>query len=275
LWIPPGLRVDWNETQSLEILNPFDGDSAIVASIEQNQGVPISITGDWLPDEPNAAAVLESWQALRELKGREFDLFILSDHGFRNCVLSSLKFEIPRDGQLGMIRFDAEIFCPESGPTTEIQLDFTNYDSEYPYAAQVGRPSGDAQSGGSVVSGQPNQQIFAVNFPGIQDETTANGQEFRIAIGGETGKTWMVYGVQIVGAEPLGASGTSAVRVSVGSVSAGGGYVEATISQSAHFGSRAAGTLEVVSGATLYCFVSTAGGHSNLQVSILLKQVNA
>jgi hypothetical protein len=269
-YLPPGLAASWTESQGLTVLKPYRGDRAIVAAIEATEGITVSMSGEWMFDDPTTASVLAAWQDLRQLKGRSFDLFLFSDEGFPGCALQSLDLEIPRT-RMEMLRFSLAVFCPASGPTTALQLPFTDYQTEYPYAAQVGRPRGNARSGGSVMAGQPVLQSLQVMFPGVQDETTAAGQEFRLVVGGEVGRNWVVTGLQITGAEPLGSTGETRVRASGGGVGSGSGFVEASVASGAHFGSRATGTLVVASGSTLHCWCSTSGGHQNLQVTATLK----
>ena len=270
LYIPPALQVSWEESQGLTVLKPFGADRAVIAAVEATEGLTIQMTGEWLVDDPTTASVLAAWQSLRELKGRTFDFFLFNDEGFPGCALQTIGLEVPQT-ELGTIRFQMSIYCPSSGPTTALQLPFTDYETEYPYAAKVGRPRGNARSGGGTVTGQPVLQTIQLQMPGVQDETTTAGQEFRIVVGGETGRNWSVRSVQIFGAEPLGATGETRIRVSSGAVGSGSGFIEASVGQTAHFGSVATGALTVASGSTLYAFVSTAGGHQNLQVAITLR----
>jgi hypothetical protein len=273
LWIPPGLAVNIVEEQKVTALNPLRGNRAIVAALERNQGQAISIQGDWIESDPTTKSVLDAWVSLRNLFGRTFDFFIFSDRGFRNCVIRSMGREIPRT-KLGVINFSLEIFCPEPAETTAIQLAFTDFESEYPYANRVGRPLDEAASGGEIVSGQPALQIFNLTFPGVQDEATAAGQETRFVVGGESGTNWVVKRVQVVSCEPLSSTGTSTVRVSTGGVGSPMGFVAASVGVGAHFGDPVAGTLVVSAGETLFAFVTQGQGHQNLQVAVTLQQQN-
>jgi hypothetical protein len=268
------LAVDWTESQGLQILKPYQANRAIVAAIETTEGQTVNLSGEWWAASPTTKSMLDFHDTLRELKGREFDLFLYSDRGFRDCVLESISLEYPANGG-GRTVFQANIFCPEPGPTTAIQLSFSDYNLEYPYAAEVGRPTGDAASGGGTVSGQPVLQTVNLQFPNVQDAVGVNGQEIRWAVGGETGRTWRVISVQVAAAEPAEATGASSFKVSAGSVAAASGFVECTVGQNAHFGSVQAGTLDVLSGSTLYAWCSVAGGHANVQVAIVLRLENA
>jgi hypothetical protein len=274
-WLPPWVDVDSTRGQSVELISVPQSSTAIITSVQPNQGTHLNLVVSGMRAPHTQEDVLywfeEMWDALSGPE-KVFDLFIFSDRAWRGCALETQRDRIGLDPLVLIENTSLSIVCPYSKPDTNAQLTFTDYESEYPYANLVGRPRGSAVTpGGGTPLLQSSYQTPGGHFPG-GDVVTPTGQEIRVTVGGTTGSQWTLEKLQVVSADPTDATGTTTVRVStvpIGTV--GGSQINATVGSTAYFGSPASGSIAVTAGSTLYVYIPTTGGHANVQFTLWLK----
>ncbi len=272
-YLPPWIAITDSWAQTVDVLRPVYGSRPIIADIYDNEPVTLSLEATGIAQGAGKTRQILDWmEELRsQLRGRTFSLYLFNDRGYDVCALSSNQQNIPL-GRLASLTTSIEIISESSSNATLPTLDFpTGYDNEYPYAHLVGRPDGDASSGGGVSVIQAPRQTPGGQFPGGVYETTANGSEQRFVVGGQAGSQWVLDQFQITSAGNNDASGDTTVTISTASVSGGGSSLQATVTPSQKFSSVVTGNIIVTAGSTLYVYTSAAGGHSDVQYSFQLK----
>lgn len=274
-YLPPWLELDETRSQQITVFSPAEADGATITGIRKNQGTEIQVRVRDIPDTPSTADVLYWFEQLwSHLSGRQFKLFIFSDRAWPNCALRSQRNVIGL-GPLTMLpEIPLTIFSTANQPDTSLQLDFAGgYANDYPYAHLVGSPSGDAWEPEDLIPvTEPSIANHGGVWPGAASSVTTAGFEHRHVVGGTTGSTWRIKGIQITSAKKVSAVGTTTVRVSTAPVGGmGGSAADASISSTQVFSSETSANIQVTAGDTLYVSLHAAGNHSDVQYKIRLE----
>jgi hypothetical protein len=276
-FLPPWLDVDIVRSQTVDFQPIPQWNNGIITSVRPNQGTRINITASGVvkaeQSQASILALLEAIYANMSGEDNTFTFFLYNDRGWPGCALESQRehfgytemHNVMQDTQLSII-------CPYNQPDTNLQLTFSNFNEEYPYADIVGRPLGDAVTPGEVVALMQSLQTPHVFFPG-QPAVTDAGAEHRIIIGGETGSQWSLRSLQITWSNPGDASGTTTVRASTAPVGGSGSNINATVGVSANYGAVASGAITLTAGDSIYVYIPTggAGGHANIECNLIMK----
>lgn len=271
-WLPPSLTLSDGWSQDVELISPPYTSRAIIAEVNDNQGVRLNLTIRGADACYNERQVLDWMEELRtQFRGKTFSLYLFNDRGYERCALDGSDLNIPlglmrrREGSLSIVSEDVM--------TTNLEtLTFPGgYENDYPYAHLVGRPEGDASGGGPVIVSQPSMQIMKGTFLGGVESVTEAGDEQRFVVGGSPGSLWSLEAVQISSAETFNATGTTQIVVKPQPVGTPSAQIFASVSALEKFSAEGVGNISVAAGSTVYAYATQAGGHQNVQFHFRLK----
>jgi hypothetical protein len=266
-FLPPWVDVEITRSQRVSMVSPPRTGNAVITSVSKNAGARISITAAGVPDAQSQAAVLawlnQVWEALSG-EDKTFDLFIYSHEAWAGCALESQSESYGTKLMLAIEDLRLDIICPNDAPDPTRQLNFTNFNAEYPFADVVGRPLGDADEPEvPTIIMQPSIQNISGIFAGQHFD--AGGSTFKFIVGGNAGSRWKLGSLAITSAENFDASDSSKVKISVGEYEDDETGIEAEISETQTSSGRVTGNIEVTAGDSLFVFLTKANGHSNIQ----------
>lgn len=261
-WLPPWVSASEQRSQQVEVISVPATDAAVLGEVRPNQGARISLSATYAPGTTNARTVLDLFESIwNACKGQRFVFFLFSDRGWSECALASFNPAIPLGGPLNFLQATLDIVSASSEPSTDNQLDFEDYDSDYPHAAEVGRPAGGASSGGgSIVMVERPRQVFNGEFNGARPSASANGTEHRFVVGGSSGSLWRLKVAQITACEDVSDEDLT-LRFSTTSKAAGGGSnVDVTLDAGDRFSAAASANILFAQGSTVYVWIQASGG---------------
>lgn len=279
VWLPPGLRITTARSQEVRAYPIPRTSSAVIGSVTPNQGMSIRIEVDELANPVTQAKALEVIRSLwTHMKGRTFTLWIFSDRAWVGCALRDLDDDtLAGDGPSVRIRARLEIYCPYNEADTSQQLAFDDYDEDYPYAAFVGRPLGDAVSPTDPEEGvivPTAQQTFPGKFEGLA-EVTPNGGGHRFIVGGPAGSQWRVKRA-IVSRALVVDSEADETELTVSDVDVddmpGAKELVFTVAGGVSNGAVATGNLLFTAGDEVFVHITASdGGHADVQFVVMLE----
>lgn len=277
-WLPPWMSVKTVRSLMVERVSVPHADSAVIAAVRDNQGARITITARYKPGTSSQAIVLAAMETLwANLADGPFRFHYWSDRGWPNCAAISMEDDIPLGDTLTYLAAQIEIVSATSRPDTSLSLAFSNYDSQYPYAAEVGRPSGDAPDpGGSIPVNQRSMQTPTLVLAGMQNsgQVTSEGAEWQYRVGGTTGSLWRLKGVKVTAAQTPGL-GDLVVRFGNDSIANGGGdYVDLTLPEGEIVSAEQSADILFFAGQTLYGYIVDAPeiiGPGGVQIALRLE----
>ena len=274
-WLPPFLEIEETRSQRVDLVSLPNVDAAVITDIRANQGARLSLRVTYIPDNMTTAEVLsiieQIWAALA---GREFTLRVWSDRAWASCALSSMSTKVGLDPLVVLDGAPLEIISASSAPSLDLQYTFSDYATEYPYAADVGRPLGNAASGSTAMAN--SLAPYSGAFHGVVDAETAVGKDQAHYVGGASGSRWRLIGVQIISAENWIADAITQVKAStVPKGTAGGQAITASVAAAAIYGAKATGSIEFTAGQRIYVHIPTggAGNHTNVQYRLDLQPI--
>lgn len=122
----------------------------------------------------------------------------------------------------------------------------------------------------------PLAQIFTimVDFPGVAEVTGAgnvNRFQKRVTIPGADGSTMHIIGMRLVGVSGLtGASGNTVFKVSDAAYDGAGNVITHTVAFDAPQAALTEGDLEIAANADAYVFLTSANGHVDAQLELIV-----
>jgi hypothetical protein len=272
-YLPPWISVRDSWSQNVEVLKPPYGTRPIIAEVYDNEPVSLTLEATGIAESTGKARQVLDWMAeLRsQLRGRTFSLYLFNDRGYETCALTGNEQNIPL-GRLTFLDTTIGIISETSSEAALPTLDFpSGYDNEYPYAHLVGRPDGEASTGGGISVIQAPRQTPGGHFPGPLYAVTAAGDEQRFTVGGGEGSQWTLDQLQITSAGIGDASGPTTIVLSTTPIGVSGTSTQATVSSAQKFSTVAISGITVTAGTTLYAYATAAGGHTDVQFAFQLK----
>lgn len=271
-WLPvPVLR--WRTRPVLEPPTVFDVPlgALVPKGVARVKGYRIQMSG--VIARSTVGAALAELALMREAAlgdgGGLFDLYRFHDRKFASCLVQSgPDVDETAFRTQEALAWDMEVLC--TGGIVAAPIAFSSYDDDYPYAALVGRPTGDALSGSGPEVQTMVRQSIVVTLHG-EVTATAAGQEIRVPF--PTGLSVNVVGVAIANAVPVLGSGSTRVGVANYAPGGSGQSITATLAAGARQSALATGsfTVNTTSG---YVYVwadlpSSGGGvHQDVEVVV-------
>lgn len=268
LYLPPGVTLSQGTSQAVKTVSIPGQPQKLITDVNPNQGSTLKLDFTEVFRNGNAALVLDRLRQIWNFaKGRTLKLYIYSDRCFKWCALESLDHKRDSTPLLWLTDLSASFVC-ESDVEVPDNLSFIHgYETDYPYAAMVGNVSisGDDPTVDPDVEVKAMQVLNGI-FVGMAESATPAGEGLSFVIGGTSGGTWKLVGVQITGADNAGATGSTVIRFTDGTNS-----VNATVAAGSTYGSLATSGAIVSTGGSIYASILTAGLHSNIQFAIYLQ----
>lgn len=198
-----------------------------------------------------------------------FDLYRFHDRKFASCLVESgPEFDETKFRTGEAVAWDMEVLC--TGGIVTAPIEFADYDEDYPYAAQVGRPTGDALSGSGPEVGAVTRQTIEVTLHG---EVTPHTSATAVRVPFPAGLNVEVVGVAIANATPVLGSGSTRVRAANYAPGGSGQSIAATLAAGSRQTALATGSFAIDSDSE-YLWVwadlpSSGGGvHQDVEVAV-------